>query len=336
VSVDNHHGIVLPRHRTARFHRAHLHEALQAHVPPSTIELRKAFKSVKLDEASDNLLLSFEDGSTARADLLLGTDGIRSAVRRQFVPDSNPKWTGWVAFRTVYDINRLKGLGDVLDEANHWWGPNRSFFSSPLGKGLFTIVGSHYSDPDAPDTPYKDATWNSEGNVDDLRPLYKDWHPAIRKMIDVAPNVRRYPNTFAPALPSWSFLGGRVTLAGDAAHAHGGAFAAGGSSAIDDAYALSAAIWHVFPPGTSYFPSQSIAQALSLYENVRRPHTTKVVALVQGGNKAVVARLQKEESEEEVLARLKNRSDPYWIHEHDVVKIFTEAVAQLERNNSRL
>lgn len=101
--------------------------------------------------------------------------------------------------------------------------------------------------------------------------------------------------------------------------------------AIDDAYAFAAAIWHVFPPGSSLaFSAEGIARAVRLYERVRKPHTDKVVGLVHGGNKATVARLQKEESEEELLVRLRNRADPYWIHEHDVVATFAEAVARVE------
>jgi salicylate hydroxylase len=276
------------------------------------------------------LIITFADGSAATAHILLGADGINSAVRRYFVPASEPKWTGWTAFRSVFDVKLLKdqGLDAVLEEANHWWGPDRTFFSSRLGKNLFTIVGGHYSNPDAPNAPYKDATWNSDGNVDILREYYQDWHPVVRKMVNATPYTRQYPNTAAPGLNTWTYCNGRVTLAGDAAHAHGGALAAGGSLALDDAYAFAAALWHVFSPLAN--PSTiDIQRALSIYERTRKAHVDCVISTVREGNRAILTRLERSmHTDEELRARLKNRSDPYWIHEHNVEAAFAQAVAQ--------
>jgi salicylate hydroxylase len=330
--VDAHHGDIDVRHRTARFFRPDLQKALLAHVPTSNIQLGKAFASVKPDDANGKLKITFDDGSTAIADVLLGADGINSAVRRYFVPDSEAKWTGWTAFRSVFDVKLLDGLDTEIKEANHWWGPDRTFFSSRLGGDLFTIVGGYYSDPNAPDAPYKNATWNSDGDAEVLRDYYKDWHPAVRKMVEASPYTRQYPNTSAPGLDTWIYGDGRVSLIGDAAHAHGGALAAGGSLAIDDGYAFAAAIRHVFTPGV--IPSTvNIHRALSIYERTRKAHADRVISTVRAGNKAIVARLEKErETDEQLRARIQNRSDPYWIHEHDVEAAFAQAVAQDSRN----
>lgn len=281
--------------------------------------------------------MTFEDGSQATADILLGTDGIHSAVRRFFVPSSNPRWTGWTAFRSVFDVNLLHGLdAAILNEANHWWGPDRTFFASRLGKDLFTIVGGYYSDPDAPDAPYKDATWNSKGSVDVLRDYYKDWHPVVRRMVDATPYTRQYPNTAAPGLDSWVFGNGHITLAGDAAHAHDGALAAGGSLAIDDAYAFAASLWHVFPSSSEAVNKADIPRALSLFQSTRKPHTDRVIVTVHEGNKSGIARLRrhKTETDDELRARIKGRSDPYWIHEHDVDAAFASVVTRDSENST--
>lgn len=290
-----------------------------------------------MNNATSDLTITFEDGSNVTVDILLGADGIRSAVRRFFVPGSEPKWTGWVAFRSVFDVSLLDGLDPaVLNEANHWWGPDRTFFASRLGKKLFTIVGGYYSDPDAPDAPYRDATWNSEGDVNVLRDYYKDWHYVVRRMVNATPYTRQYPNTAAPGLDSWVYGSGRITLAGDAAHAHGGALAAGGSLAIDDAYAFAAALWHEFPPALGPYSKAKIQRALSLFEMTRKPHTDRVLATVREGNKKTIERLRrsKMETDEELRARIQNRSDPFWIHEHDVEDAFTQAVAQVLENSA--
>lgn len=64
-------------HRTARYHRAHLHQALLENVPRDVIHLGKKFISARADP-QEGVTLEFQDGSIVKADLLLGADGLRS------------------------------------------------------------------------------------------------------------------------------------------------------------------------------------------------------------------------------------------------------------------
>jgi salicylate hydroxylase len=330
VSVDAHHDNVDYRHLTARFYRAHLQQALLEHVDPSRIHLTKSFLSVVFDNSTRKLVITFTDGTMATADILLGADGIHSAVRRFFVPTSAPRWTGWVTFRSVFPLSCIEHIPDLPDEANHFWGPDRTLFVSKLGKGLFTVVGSYQSDPDAPDAPYKDAIWDSDGDVAVLKEYYKDWSPLTRAIIEATPHLRIYPNTAAQGLDSWLFGDGRATLAGDAAHAHGGAFAIGGSLAINDAWAFAASIMQVFPETATatQLPSDAdVTWVLKLYERTRKTHTDRVLRTVQERNKKAVERIGKTETDDELRARMRNRADPTWLHEHDVEATFAEALA---------
>ena len=329
--MDKHVGQVEYRHLTSRFYRAHLHRALSEHVSPSKIHLSKAFQSIKFDDETEKLAITFTDGTTITADIVLGADGIHSPVRTFFVPTAKTAWTGWVTFRSVFPQSHLAHITDLPDEANHFWGPDRSLFISKLGKGLFTVVGSYQSDPTAPDAPYKDATWNSDGDVDVLRDYYKNWSPLVRSIIDATPYTRVYPNAAAKGLETWVLGNGRVTLAGDAAHAHGGAFAAGGSLALDDAWAFAASIRHVFPEESTTRPTTAqIRRALSLYERIRKAHTDKVIRVVHEGNRKTLSRIGVKETDDQLRSRMKNRYDPSWIHEHDVVATFAQAQASGE------
>ncbi|KAF2801303.1 FAD/NAD(P)-binding domain-containing protein [Mytilinidion resinicola] len=328
VSADNHKGQVEDRHLTSRYYRAHLQQALLEHVDPAQLHLGKAFLSVAYSKSPKELTIKFLDGSTTTADLLLGADGINSAVRRFFVPSSQPKWTGWVTFRSVFPFSHVSHIPDLPDEATHFWGHDRTLFVSNLGKDLFTVVGSYQSDPDAAESPYRDAVWDSDGDVSVLREYYKDWSPLIRAIVDAVPHTRIYPNVAAQGLDSWTLGYGRVTLAGDAAHAHGGAFAAGGSLAIDDGWSFAQSVLNVFPPSATKLPGdEDIAKALRVYGRTRKPHTDRVLHTVHSGNKAKVERIGKVETDEELRARMKNRGDPTWIHEHDVVAALRDALA---------
>lgn len=330
VSVDTHKGEVDDIHLTSRFYRAHLQEALVKQVDPAKLHLKKAFESVTFVEEKQKLVLTFEDGTQTTADIVLGADGIHSRVRTFFVPTTKTAWTGWVVFRSVFSMSHLSHIPDVPEEAEHIWGPDRHIFLSRLGRDLFTVVGSHQSDPGALDAEYRDAKWDAPADVGILREFYKDWHPRYRAIVDATPHTKLYPNSSAQALNTWILGDGRITVAGDAAHAHGGSFAAGGSLALDDAWAFSAAIQDVFPANGDRISNPSgddIAKALRLYEKTRKPHTDKVMAIVHQLNEKRLELLQLgiTQTDEDLRARMKNRYDPSWVHEHDVQRAFAQA-----------
>jgi 2-polyprenyl-6-methoxyphenol hydroxylase-like FAD-dependent oxidoreductase len=49
------------------------------------------------------VVAEFENGARFEADLLIGADGIRSTVRRQYVPEIAPRYVGYVAWRGIVD-----------------------------------------------------------------------------------------------------------------------------------------------------------------------------------------------------------------------------------------
>lgn len=118
-------------------------------------------------------------------------------------------------------------------------------------------------------------------------------------------------------------------MIGDAAHAHGGAFATGGSLAIDDAYALYRSILAVYPETSTQKPTpKEILKGLKLYEDTRRPHAVKLLKVVHENNamktKKITAETQ--ETDDELRARAKRGSGTTWLHEHDVVKSFEDVL----------
>lgn len=339
LDYDTHRAVTDPLHATARFHRAHLHAALLEHVPLDMIHLGKKTTRVNTSTSDAGVVLHFADGTTATADLLIGADGLHSNVRKWFVPKHNLRWTGWVAMRSTFDASLLDGV-DFPDDAAHWVAPHRSFFHGRLGHGQFTTVGGFTVDPANPPETYKNVHWNDEGSLQRLKDLYRGWHPTVLALLDKTPYTRLYPNMAGDPLDTWVYGSGRVALIGDAAHTHGGAFAAGGSLAIDDAYALLLALQHVWPqqPGSRPTPAQ-IYHALYLFEATRRPHVAKVMALARHqiigklapGEKAKgsveeSAAENKDDDDEKLLGFIKSRPDTAWINEHDVEASFRAVI----------
>ncbi|KKA16259.1 hypothetical protein T310_10161 [Rasamsonia emersonii CBS 393.64] len=266
VSYDSFVNVPLRRHQTARFHRAHLHQALLKHVPRDIIHLGK--KVVRAEVRDERVVVFFADGTSAEGDVLIGADGIRSKVRQSFAPDHRLRWTGRIFMRSTFDASLVEGkVPDLPPDSTHWWGPRENFFASKLGKNQFTVVGS-YIDKRSPEELERQVSWDQEGDIKLLRERYRNWNPTVKALVDRTPYTRLYPNYAGDPLPTWTF-GSRVTLVGDAAHTHGGAFAAGGSLALDDAYALALAFRHVFGSASSanvpLSPAAAISKALNVY-----------------------------------------------------------------------
>jgi 2-polyprenyl-6-methoxyphenol hydroxylase-like FAD-dependent oxidoreductase len=102
VLLDRHGNIVIER-PTARTLSgwSRLYRALLEGLPGEAYRLGKRLTRVAQD--GDGVTASFADGTDERGDLLVGADGIRSAVRAQFLPDVAPVYAGYVAWRAVLD-----------------------------------------------------------------------------------------------------------------------------------------------------------------------------------------------------------------------------------------
>src|SRR5271154_3266773 len=78
-----------------------LYRALLDALPPQTYRFGK--KLARVEQDADGVTAIFADGMRERGDLLVGTDGLRSTVRAQYLPDVEPSYAGYVAWRAVLD-----------------------------------------------------------------------------------------------------------------------------------------------------------------------------------------------------------------------------------------
>jgi len=84
---------------------ARLYRALRDALPAQNYRLGKNLRRVEQDGAVVSAL--FADGTRERSDLLVGADGIRSTIREQFLPQAQPVYAGYVAWRAVLDEDLL-------------------------------------------------------------------------------------------------------------------------------------------------------------------------------------------------------------------------------------
>lgn len=73
--------------------------ALRHALPDQQFHQGKDF--IGLTQTGDGVIAYFSDGSSAAADLLIGADGNRSTVRERLLPQVQPRYCGYVAWRTL-------------------------------------------------------------------------------------------------------------------------------------------------------------------------------------------------------------------------------------------
>ena len=86
-------------------HRADLVAVLAAAVPAERVEVGR--RCVGVEHHDGPAKIRFADGSSAAADLVVGADGIHSAVRQALFGDERPTFTGHVAYRGLVPAERV-------------------------------------------------------------------------------------------------------------------------------------------------------------------------------------------------------------------------------------
>ncbi|AZQ70562.1 FAD-binding protein [Streptomyces luteoverticillatus] len=187
------------------------------------------------------------------AELVVGADGIHSAVRAALFPGHPaPRYTGATVWRLVVP------RPTTPFPAHETWGPGRLWGTVPLRDGRVYA----YAQAVAPARAVSPG-----GELAQLRRLFGDWHhpvPDILDAADPAAILRNDVHTTARPLPA--FHRGRVALLGDAAHAMAPNLGQGGCQAIEDAVVLAHALATAAPH-----------DALGEYTRQRLPRTTAVV-----------------------------------------------------------
>lgn len=249
------------------FHRADLVALLAAALPAE--RLHAGHRLTGLADRGDRVSSRFANGATSEADLLIGADGIHSAVRTAILGPEAPLFTGCIAWRGLVPVERVAALALPL-EAQNWLGPGKHFVHYFVsGAKLVNIVAIVEADT------WTGESWTDRGDVGDLARFYAGWHPQVTTLIGAMEETFKWALFDRPPLPRWSV--GRVTLLGDACHAMLPMMAQGAAQAIEDGATLA---WCLAGVG-----HDSIAAALEAYERLRLPRASRLQAMSRA-NKA--------------------------------------------------
>ena len=198
--------------------------------------VRLNHKVTGFTESADGVELRFADGTSARGDMLIGADGLKSVVRAQMFGAAPATYTGDAAWRAVVPTERLPK--DLLEQVmSVFMGPDGHVVCYYLrGGALLNFVGIVETDEVA------EESWTIKLPWDELKAQYRGWHPALQTMIDAADKDQCYRWSLfnRPPIGDWSTK--RVTLLGDAAHPTLPYLAQGAAMAIEDGAVLTRAL----------------------------------------------------------------------------------------------
>ncbi len=232
-------------------------EAAVRQASPGCIRLGR--KAAGFEELGETVRLRCTDGSTAEGDMLLGADGIHSAIRHQLWGEAKARFTGLFAWRGVIDMARLPERMRRPTSTN-WVGPGRHVVQYPLRNfKLMNMVGV------VEGQHWQEESWTSRGTHAEFHQDFEGWHPDIHLMIDAIDTPFRWAFLARDPLMEWGR--GRVTLMGDACHPTLPFLAQGAVHAIEDGYVLARALTEV--AGTE--------AALRRYEGARVERTARMV-----------------------------------------------------------
>ena len=247
-------------------HRRDLLAAIAAGFPRDHVHLDHRLDG--FTAYADRVEASFENGARCTADLLVGADGIHSAVRAQLFGDEAPLFAGCVAYRGLVPVERIADL--ALEIGNQsWLGPGSHLVHYFVSGGrLLNFVG--WTEHDSWDR----EDWTDRATIARALAAFSGWHPQVRRIIAEAGTCFIWALFDRDPLPRWSV--GRVTLLGDACHPMYPFMGQGAAQAIEDGATLAACLAAC---------SADVTAALLRYECARLPRVSRLQAMSRA-NKA--------------------------------------------------
>ena len=248
--------------QTYLIHRRDFIEALLGVLPEGMVQLGHRLESI--EDKGDRSVLTFANGETAEADLVVGADGIKSSVREQLFSDKGPVFSGEHAYRVVISADDAHGMV-ADDNLRMYMGRGTKVYLLPLrhrNQMSFDITALNPDGTWAPAITKEDLLATVEGFDDRIVSIARDLDMDavnIRAVYDIDPVDVWHTDS--------------VVLMGDAAHSMLHHQGQGANSAIEDAGALADALGR----------AGSVKEALAMFQATRKPVTDELQRISRQG-----------------------------------------------------
>jgi len=243
----------------AVIHRADAHGALlEGALATGRIVVATSTAVQRVEQDESGVTVFDARGGTHKGTALIAADGVKSAVRRQYVGDE-ARVSGHVVYRAVVDKEAFpKDL--QWNAASIWVGPNCHLVHYPLRGGeQYNVVVTFHS--------REQEEWSvRKGSREEVLSYFEGVSPKARQLIELPQDWTRWATADREPIGQWNF--GRVTLLGDAAHPTLQYLAQGACMAMEDAVTLGEAL---------RVNHNDFGKAFDLYQRSRVARTARIV-----------------------------------------------------------
>jgi 2-polyprenyl-6-methoxyphenol hydroxylase-like FAD-dependent oxidoreductase len=238
--------------------------ALRERIGPGNI--RSGLSFTEIEQRGDRVRVHFRDRESGgelldEADILVGADGIHSAVRRQLYPsEGEPRFAQQILWRAAVDAEPFLG-GHTMIIAGHF---HQRVIAYPIGKSVTPgkLLTNWICQMTVPHTPPPREDWNRRVAKESVLAAFGTWRFPwldVAALIEHSADIYEFPLVDRDPVSAWTF--GRVTLIGDAAHPMQPIGSQAGSQAIIDARSLTRAL----------LATSDTIEELKRYDQERRP-----------------------------------------------------------------
>ena len=245
----------------AVIHRVDVHKSLlEGAVETGQVEFftNTHIHKIEQDETNKTVTAIDQNGNRWLGQALIGADGGKSVVRAQYVNDA-PRVTGHVVYRAV--VEKADFPEDLRwNAASLWAGPKCHLVHYPLRGGeQYNVVVTFHS--------RQQETWGvTDGSKEEVESYFQGIAPKARQLIELPKTWKRWATADREPIDTWVF--GRATILGDAAHPTTQYMAQGACMAMEDAVTLGEAL---------RVHNNDWEKALPLYQKSRVTRTARIV-----------------------------------------------------------
>ncbi|WP_232549823.1 FAD-dependent oxidoreductase [Propioniciclava soli] len=210
-------------------HRSDLHGVFLRAAQALGVELHGGVRCVDYATTAVGARVTFDDGSSDEADVVIAADGLHSIARKLLV-DDEPVNSAYVAYRGAVPIDQARDNGIDEQAVQVYIGPGCHFVQYGLRAGeMFNQVAVFES----PKALAGEEDW---GTPDELDAAFTGTCAAVQKGLPLMWRDRWWRMFDRNPIMTW--VTGRIALLGDAAHPPLQYMAQGAIMAIEDGWVL--------------------------------------------------------------------------------------------------
>lgn len=234
ITIKDHKGNVITKMDTKRLgekynihnyavHRADLQSTLLSKINPDNLFLNK--KTIAIVRTDNNVIVKFEDGTEHKTDTLIVAEGIHSVIRKNLLPNTKLRYSGYTCWRGIIDNPNLD-----VENSMETWGKGKRFGMVPLTNNRiywFACINASKNNE-----KFKHYT------IEDLKREFHGFHEPIPTILSLTKDADLIWADISDFKPIKTFAFDNIVLIGDAAHATTPNMGQGACQAIEDAIIL--------------------------------------------------------------------------------------------------